>query len=165
MEQARKYAQTPGDQEQADRLLRGLDNKATVPTATPVTSSLPGGAEEPVQPRLRRNTPAESEVTIKNPNRNPFVPAGEETKKVKVKIESLECQGKGARLHAKSVEGSQPMIFAIPDPGKVLLSNTQEMTFQFQCGPAPKPMTVTVEYGGTAKNGEAGILRGLELEP
>lgn len=166
-EQARKYAQNPGDQEQADRFLRSLDNKVSATAAPQVTStSLPGDpVEEPVQPRLRRSTPEESAVTIKNPNRNPFVPAGEETKKVKVKIVSLECLGKSARLHAKSAEGGQPMIFAIPDPGKVLLSNTQEMTFQFQCGPAPKPMTVTVEYGGTAKNGEAGIVRGLELEP
>jgi hypothetical protein len=74
----------------------------------------------------------------------------------------LDCSGRTARFHV--LVGKTAMIFAIPDPDRVLITHSGELKHDFVCG-VQKPYKVSVDYAilPDARSGTAGIVRALEF--
>jgi Flp pilus assembly protein TadD len=152
-EAAKKWAKTPQQIEHADALLQSLQpRKATGP---PVPASEP-------RPRIQKQEPREFSVIEQTPPANPFVGKEDKMSRVEGLAQRLDCSGKAARFHV--LVGKTPMVFAIPDPDRVLIKHSDEFKHDFACG-VQKPYKVAVDYAvlPDAKTGTAGIVRGLEF--
>jgi tetratricopeptide (TPR) repeat protein len=161
-EEAKKWAKTPEQSEQAYSILRYLDEmdaarKAPAPTPV-VIKSLPAAAGDsgPVsdpKPALRRQS-ADPPAALA-PKEAPLSRAEGIAKR-------LDCDGKAARFTVQV--NNAAMVFQILDPSKVALKHSGEATHDFTCGPQ-KPYHVVVEYEAQAdaKTGIAGVVRSIEF--
>jgi tetratricopeptide (TPR) repeat protein len=169
-ESAKKWAKTPAQSDQADSLLRYLDESKA--DATRVASAQPepltklgdqGKADstDPGPPTLRRR-PEPSQDVHETAPRNPFVKQDDRISHVEGVAESLDCNGESARFHV--LVGKARMIFEIPDPSNVLIKHSGEAHHDFTCG-VQKPFPVAVDYAvkPDAKKGSAGIVRELDF--
>lgn len=155
-EYSKKWAKTPEQQKQADSVLHYLEAKKSRPV------SAQSRDERPV---LQYAAPREFTVTernaIVNPA-NPFITKEDKMKRVEGTAQKLVCGDDSALLHVQ-VEKAM-MIFEIPDPERVVIKHSGELKHDFACG-AQKGYKVAVDYAALpdAKNGSAGIVRGLEF--
>ena len=151
-EAARKWAKTPQQLDHADALLRSLESRS------PTARSAPPSEKSPTIRRVER-----SEFTVmEEAAANPFVAQDDKMKRVQGVAQRLDCSGKAARFHV--LVDQAPMIFLIPDPGRVLIKHSDEFKHDFTCG-VQKPYKVSVDYAilPDAASGAAGIVRGLEF--
>jgi len=164
-EEAKKWAKTPEQSEQAYSVLRYLDEMdasrnapATPPAAVKVSPQASSGtapAEDP-KPKLERQT-----VQPAEPSASPAL-QGPAFSRVEGTARRLECEGKTARFAVQV--GKTTMVFQILDPTKISLKHAGEASHDFTCG-SQKPYHVVVEYEPhpNAKAGIAGIVRSLEF--
>jgi tetratricopeptide (TPR) repeat protein len=152
-ESAKKWAKTPQQMEHADSLLRSLETRKISAEAVPP-------AEQ--HPHIQRTERSEFTVIEQAPPANPFVGKEDKMNRVDGIAQRLDCSGKAARFHV--LVGKAQMIFAIPDPGRVLIKHTGELKHDFACG-VQKPYKESVDYAilPDSKSGTAGIVRGLEF--
>lgn len=150
---AKKWAKTPQQIEHADALLRLIE---------PQPSSGKGAPASEPRPRIQKQEPREFTVIEQTPPANPFVGKEDKMSRVEGVAQRLDCSGKAARFHV--LVGQTPMVFAIPDPDRVLIKHSDEFKHDFGCG-VQKPYKVAVDYAvlPDAKTGTAGIVRGLEF--
>ncbi len=156
-EAAKKWAKTPQQTEQADSLLRSVDARKAPPTP-PIQ---PVQARE-APPPIKRVQAREFSVVEERGPENPFVTKDDKMSRVEGIAQRLDCTGNTARLHV--LVGKTPMIFEIPDPNRVLIKHSGELTRDFVCGPQT-PYKVVVDYAMSAdpKRSAAGIIRALEF--
>ncbi len=152
-ELAKKWAKTPQQIDHADALLRSLETKIAVAQGVP--------SREPA-PRIQHVERSELQVVEPTPPANPFVAKEDTMSHVEGVAQRLDCSGKTARFHV--LVGKTAMIFAIPDPDRVLITHSGELKHDFACG-VQKPYKVSVDYAilPDAKSGTAGIVRALEF--
>jgi hypothetical protein len=151
-EAARKWAKTEQQLDHADALLRSLESRSTT------ALSLPPGEKAPTIRRVERSEFA----VVEEAAANPFVDKDDKMKRVQGVAQRLDCSGKAARFHV--LVDKAPMIFLIPDPGRVLIKHSGEFKHDFTCG-VQKPYKVSVDYASLpdTASGAAGIVRGLEF--
>ena len=145
-EAAKKWAKTPAQVEHANALLQALRP----------------APESDERPTIRRVERSELSVTEPPPPANPFVAKDDKMSHVEGIAQRLDCSGQTARFHV--LVGKTAMIFAIPDPSRVLIKHSDELKHDFTCG-VQKPYKVAVDYAvlPDQKIGTAGIVRGLEF--
>jgi tetratricopeptide (TPR) repeat protein len=169
-ESAKKWAKAPGDSEQADSLLRYLDESKASSTraasAQPEVLTKPldqpsADGTDPDHPTLRHRPEPGLDVH-QTLHRNPFVKQGDQMSHVKGLADRLECDGQSARFYI--LVGKTRMVFEIPDPTGVLIKHSGEAHHDFTCG-VQKPFPVAVDYAvkPDAKKGTAGIVRELDF--
>lgn len=167
-ELAKKWAKAPGESEQADSLLRYLDESKASSTITASAQPLtkPGDQQsadntDPDRPTLRHR-PEPGMDGHETAHRNPFVKQGDQMSHVEGMADRLECDGQSARFYI--LVGKTRMVFEIPDPSGVLIKHSGEAHHDFTCG-VQKPFPVAVDYAvkPDAKKGTAGIVRELDF--
>ena len=158
-ESAKKWAKAPRDSEQADSLLRYLDESKASPTRA--ASAQPEPLTDPDRPALRHRPEPGMDVH-ETAHRNPFVKQDDQIGHVEGVADRLECDGQAARFYI--LVGKTRMVFEIPDPSSVLIKHSGEAHHDFNCG-VQKPFPVAVDYAvkPDAKKGTAGIVRELDF--
>lgn len=157
-ESAKKWAKTPEQKQQADAVLRYLEERKSGGTVAQSSSDQ--------RPLLRRAEPrAEFAVTEQNSivNRaNPFITKEDKMMRVEGLARKLACGGDSVLFYVQVDKTT--LIFEIPDPDRVVIKHEGEMKHDFACG-QQKGYKVTVDYAALpdAKTGSAGIVRGLEF--
>jgi tetratricopeptide (TPR) repeat protein len=126
-EQARKYAKTPQEQQQVSSLLRALEDASHPASAQPTADTM---TEQ--RPTLRRTTPEGRELQLQH---------------VDGIAKSFDCAAKPARLHV-TVDGKE-MIFAMDDPGSIVVRNSKSGFAEFSCG-AQKPVKIGIFYAASS---------------
>jgi tetratricopeptide (TPR) repeat protein len=163
-EEAKKWAKTPEQGEQAYSILRYLDEMDAARSAP----ASPPAMVKPPQ-RLTDSEPAvNAKPTLRRqpapPSDSPAAPgpSGPQLSRVEGTAKRLDCDGKTARFAVQV--GKTTMVFQILDPSTVSLKHSGEATHDFTCGPQ-KPYHVIVEYESQpdAKAGIQGIVRSLEF--
>jgi tetratricopeptide (TPR) repeat protein len=166
-ESAKKWAKAAGDSEQADSLLRYLDeskaSSTSAASAQPLTK--PGdqqSADNTDDRPTLRHRPEPGIDGHETAHRNPFVKQDDQMNHVEGMADSLECDGQSARFYI--LVGKTRMVFEIPDPSGVLIKHSGEAHHDFTCG-VQKPFPVAVDYAvkPDAKKGTAGIVRELDF--
>lgn len=168
-EQAKKWAKSAADIDQADALLRFVDAAAKassasggvkfVPPPGPARATSPADNSGP--PQLRR-PPAAGQDVHENAPRNPYIQKDDQISRVEGTAQRLDCEGRSAVLHVQV--GRAAMVFEIPDPEKVLIKHSGEQHHDFSCGPQqPYPITVIYAAQPDLQNGAAGIVRELDF--
>jgi tetratricopeptide (TPR) repeat protein len=169
-ETAKKWAKAPAETDQADSLLRYLDESKAATTngasAQPAPSTKAGdqagaGDTDPDRPALRHR-PAPSMEVHETAPRNPFVKRDDQMSHVEGVAQRLDCEGQSARFRV--LVGKVTMVFEIPDPSNVLIKHSGEVEHDFTCG-VQKPFPVAVDYAvkPDPKKGTAGIVRELDF--
>ncbi|MCS7042306.1 MAG: hypothetical protein NZR01_05900 [Bryobacteraceae bacterium] len=77
-------------------------------------------------------------------------------------LESVQCQGRTARLALRDPSG-KAVTMVIPDPGKVVVLNAQQEQVQLACGAQKPARRVKIEY--VARPGAPGEVAVLEFLP
>jgi len=160
-EAAKKWAKTPEQSEQANSILRYLDEQEAArraPVPVPVVKAAPRAtldaapASDPLPTLRRQSVPPADRPPPKEVGLN----------RVEGTAKRLDCAGNSARFSV--LVGNATMVFLIADPNKVQLKHSGEVTHDFTCGPQ-KPYHVVVEYVPQAdtKTGVAGVVRSLEF--
>jgi tetratricopeptide (TPR) repeat protein len=162
-ELAKKWAKTPAETEQADSLLKSVDeSKAGAAhgiSLQPEQASI--NNTDPGQPTLR-HSPAPGPDIHEAAPRNPFVKRDDQISRVEGVAQRLDCDGQSARFHV--LVGKATMVFEIPDPGSVLIKHSGEAHHDFTCGPqSPFPVAVDYAVQPDPKKGTAGIVRELDF--
>jgi tetratricopeptide (TPR) repeat protein len=166
-ESAKKWAKAAGDSEQADSLLRYLDeskaSSTSAASAQPLTK--PGdqqSADNTDDRPTLRHRPEPGIDGHETAHRNPFVKQDDQMNHVEGMADSLECDGQSARFYI--LVGKTRMVFEIPNPSGVLIKHSGEAHHDFTCG-VQKPFPVAVDYAvkPDAKKGTAGIVRELDF--
>ena len=136
-ENAKKWAKTPAEIQQADSMLRYLDARKTASAAGNFAPQQPGSA-------------------------NPFITSGDQMKRVEGIAQKLDCSGDSLLLHV--LVDKTTMVFEIPDPDRVVIKHSREGKSDFACG-QQKPYRVAVEYAAKVdkETGSVGIVRALEF--
>jgi tetratricopeptide (TPR) repeat protein len=92
-------------------------------------------------------------------DRNPFVEAADQIRKVQARLVNVEC---GAGILTVSVETSEGQLrLAIPDPSHVQLRNGPS---EFTCGPQPaNPISVVYAVSRQSESNIDGVVRGIDF--
>jgi tetratricopeptide (TPR) repeat protein len=154
---AKKWAKTRREIEQADSMLRYLE-----PREKPVTRrNSTAASADPARPVLQHKERAEFQVVEQSPV-NPFVGKEDKMSHVEGIAQKLDCGHESPRLHV--LVNGKLMIFEIPDPERVVIKHSGEEKHDFACG-AQKPYKVAVDYAILPDKtaGTAGIVRALEF--
>ena len=88
---------------------------------------------------------------------NPFIEPGDRIVRVDATLREIDCGGRVTRLVLDA--RGKSLSVAIPDPGRVQMRNAPP---DFQCGPQPISVRVTVVYAEGGANSD-GIVRGIEF--
>jgi tetratricopeptide (TPR) repeat protein len=162
-ESAKKWAKTPAQTEEAETLLRSVDESKAGPprgiSAQPEQASI--NNTDPGRPTLRHSDAPASEIHEAAP-RNPFVKREDQVSHVEGLAQRLDCEGQSARFQV--LVGKATMVFEILDPSSVLIKHSGEAHHDFTCGPQ-QPFPVAVDYAvkPDPKKGTAGIVRELDF--
>jgi len=163
-EQAKQWAKTPEEAEQANSIIRYLDEQqafAARQAAAQQAAAQRASAPATQQTVVPRQAPVESEPE-KEPPPKQFARREDQLSHVEGMAQKLDCNGESARLHV--LVGQKVMVFEITDPSRVNIKHSGEAQHDFTCGPQ-KPFHVAIEYAPSAnpRAATAGVIHSLEF--
>jgi len=162
-EQAKQWAKAPAESEQADSIIRYLDEQQAY--AAQRAAARQAAAERASAPATQQVVPRQEPATSAPENEPPpkqFARREDQLSRVEGMAQRLDCNGQAAKFHV--LVGQKMMVFEIADPTRVNIKHSGEAHHDFTCGPQ-KPFHVAIEYAPStdSKSATAGVIRTLEF--
>jgi Flp pilus assembly protein TadD len=146
-EQAKKYARTPSEISDSEKLMQFLQQK-NAPAVMPGLSAAAGGDTRPI---LQRHEPD-----------NPPTPEARQPASLSItgRLTQLDCLDGPARMHVTA--GTDTYTFLMRQPDKIVI-NGGAAAIELACGRQNKPVTVNYRTVRDEKYGTSGDVEAIEF--